>query len=850
MPSAYAQTFIWQPSNPLQPFWSLSENWVGGIAPTSGMDTRLDFGQSDAEIVAANDIGTFTLNALTIGTTPSVSGPLSITLLPMNFATNSIAVLPTLTQNATKAVSLANNLTLSNLLTIGGTGSGTLSLTGILSGTGGLVINRQVALTQANTYTGGTTLNVDFGLSANNALPSTGNVTINNVTLRLNSFNQTLENITFGNGSLSGGTILGGSGGVLTLTGDMFYNGPANGDGASALIRNTGLVLSAGNHTLGLSGTPLDDPNTAAFIFDDVITGSGGLTVDGSEIISGLTVGNSAEFFKVNTYTGATNVTGGASLYLAVAQAIGVTGTPLTVEAGSTVVAQRKADGVLQFHDQTFGSIAGGGTIRFGDADLIIGGNNTNTTFSGTLDGTSGSLTKVGVGVLTLAGTSTYTAPTVIRGGTLRMGADNPLPINGDIRLINGTLDTGTSQQTINNISFFGGLGQFEPQVYNPVAVTGTGTLTLAGNILLNRPQTSALAPAVQWNANLILPTGNHTVSHNVLTLPDVDYEIVFGGVISGTGGLTFTNPAGADGFSVALTNQNTYTGDTTLNAAVNFTAVYLGTQNALPRLSAVTIIGSSAIFLNPTITSDGVVAGNYSQNIGSLSGNGALSLGSANLTTGHNNTNTTFSGAISGVGGSLTKVGTGTFTLTGLAKTYTGATTIDGGTLLVNTNITASSEVVVNNGGTLGGTGVLPAITLNAGGIIAPGNSPGTLTALSLVWNGGGILNFEQGDLLVLSGDLKKGTPGAYRFDFSSAGLRTDSILDLIFYGTTDFQASDFSFINAPIGIGGRFTLEDGILRFEANSAPVAAPEPTSWVLLAMTLLGIATAGYRKSKT
>jgi autotransporter-associated beta strand protein len=64
-----------------------------------------------------------------------------------------------------------------------------------------------------------------------------------------------------------------------------------------------------------------------------------------------------------------------------------------------------------------------------------------------------------------------------------------------------------------------------------------------------------------------------------------------------------------------------------------------------------------------------------------------------ATLTTGGNNTSTTFSGVIqdgAGVTG-LTKIGTGTFTLTG-ANTYTGGTTISAGTLQIGNGATGVS--------------------------------------------------------------------------------------------------------------------------------------------------------------
>jgi autotransporter-associated beta strand protein len=101
------------------------------------------------------------------------------------------------------------------------------------------------------------------------------------------------------------------------------------------------------------------------------------------------------------------------------------------------------------------------------------------------------------------------------------------------------------------------------------------------------------------------------------------------------------------------------------------------------------------------------------------------VTLGAATLTTGSDNTSTTFSGTISGTGG-LTKIGAGTFVLTG-TNTYSGATAVNGGRLTVNGAI-PNSTLTVDGGATLGGTGTVGnAIIKN--GILSPGNSIGTFT-------------------------------------------------------------------------------------------------------------------------
>jgi autotransporter-associated beta strand protein len=114
---------------------------------------------------------------------------------------------------------------------------------------------------------------------------------------------------------------------------------------------------------------------------------------------------------------------------------------------------------------------------------------------------------------------------------------------------------------------------------------------------------------------------------------------------------------------------------------------------------------------------------------VGSIEGAGLYFLGANQLTTGGNNLSTTVSGTIVGAGGSLVKTGSGTLTLSNF-NGYSGPTTVNAGTLIVNGSIATSSLTTVGSGATLGGTGIVGSTIINAGGRFAPGppGAPGTM--------------------------------------------------------------------------------------------------------------------------
>ena len=112
---------------------------------------------------------------------------------------------------------------------------------------------------------------------------------------------------------------------------------------------------------------------------------------------------------------------------------------------------------------------------------------------------------------------------------------------------------------------------------------------------------------------------------------------------------------------TLLLSGANTYTGTTTVS------------DGTLEVQGGAAIADTGSVVVN----TPGTFLVSNTETIGDLAGTGSVVL-TQGLTTGGNNNSTTFSGVISGPG-SLTKDGTGTFTLTG-ANTYSGGTTVNTG--------------------------------------------------------------------------------------------------------------------------------------------------------------------------
>jgi fibronectin-binding autotransporter adhesin len=198
-------------------------------------------------------------------------------------------------------------------------------------------------------------------------------------------------------------------------------------------------------------------------------------------------------------------------------------------------------------------------------------------------------------------------------------------------------------------------------------------------------------------------------------TIDAAGLDSTLSGVLSGPGGLTFTNSAA--GGSILLTNTNSYQGSTTIDSG-----------------TTLMLSGAGSIAASSGLADDGtfdVSALSTGASIQSLSGNGTVVLGSQTLTL--TNASDTFAGVIGGSGG-LTLSG-GAETLSGV-NLFTGATSIGSGATLALSgagSIAASSSVIDNGSFDISGTSAGASIqSLSGNGSVALGNQTLTLTNAS----------------------------------------------------------------------------------------------------------------------
>jgi len=569
-------------------------------------------------------------------------------------------------------------------------GTGTLTLNGTNTYTGGTAINGGVVRVGADPNLGGACdIAFDGGtLFFSGGFTSERNILLHNGggTLDTDGSDVILAGLISGAGSLTKQGI-----GTVTLNTANDYSGATIIEGGILRISNSqSLGTTAGGTTVRVGGElelygdglTVNEPLTLAggevctLLGTNTYTGAVTLTadsvidVDSDKLIITGGIGQSGGSFGLtksgpgiielkgtNTYTGATRVEEGTlSLFNGAAIA----------DTGALILANTPDVQLLVNHNETIGSLSGGGS---GGGNVQLGGNTltlgdaTSTRFDGIISGSGGALIKLGGGTLILGGANTYSGATTVNDGVLNLqnsaalgsGTGTTTVASGAAMQLEGDITVGNEALTLNG-----------------TGIAATGALrNLSGNNTYGG--LLSLGSATRINSD----TGSLTLSNEGTITGSYGLTVggagdTFIGSSIGTGSLTKDG-----GGSLTLAGANTYAGDTTVTAGTlrlaNTQAIPAGTGKGNLSLAA----GTTLDLNNTGVTVNG------------LSGTGRVTnnlTGGASLTVGGNDQNSTFGGLITDGNGlsSLAKVGAGTLTLTG-ANSYSGGTTVVAGTLRIS---------------------------------------------------------------------------------------------------------------------------------------------------------------------
>ncbi|MFM8764202.1 MAG: beta strand repeat-containing protein, partial [Spartobacteria bacterium] len=356
---------------------------VGAIEMTSGRTSNLAIVNSST---VAN--GTLTLNGTTIS---SVNNVVLRSSSSSNLTIESISG-----SNKAMALALANT---ENIVVINGSGGITINSTisGIgknltLQGTG----TGSLTLAGSNTYTGTTTINSGtLRMGANDVFDGSSSISIAGGTLQTATFNDTVNTFTITSGNLSGtGTLTAstyalqggsvnanlGTGTITVTSGTTTLSGTAaattininSGNltlgGVDRLANTASISMSggslnlnnysesvgsiAGSGTIVLGSATLTTNSSSDTTFSGSISGSGGLTKNGTGTLT---------LSAANTYTGNTTINSG-TVRAAAANSLGGTGNVVVNNGGSLLVTADDAIGT------NTGIDLNGGTLAFGAA--------------------------------------------------------------------------------------------------------------------------------------------------------------------------------------------------------------------------------------------------------------------------------------------------------------------------------------------------------------------------------------------------------------------------------------------------------------------------------------------------
>ncbi|MET3375261.1 outer membrane autotransporter protein [Variovorax boronicumulans] len=463
----------------------------------------------------------------------------------------------------------------------------------------------------------------------------------------------------------------------------------------------------------GAAGTVRVDNTGGAISIDGAQFSTSGYVVTGDA----LTLGNASTVIKVGDGTAS-----GAQMQATIASVLSGAGGLTKDDLGTLILKGANT--------YTGGTLVRAGTLQ-GDTTSLRGAivNDARVvfdqvasgSFAGTMSG-AGSLRKSGVGELLVTATNSYKGGTQVDGGTLNVGVTGavgtgPVGVSSGAALIfSGSADAESLKITAGAAqSGNGGFVQFQDN-----ASAGHATLTAhAGGSIDFRGNATAGNATIENRGGEVMVWFNANAGKTHIT--------------NFAGGTTYLW-GGASAEQATIVNER----DGVLDIRDNATAAQASVVNK----------AGGTVFLS-NLGTPGIT-------IGSLEGAGRVLLGAKSLTTGALNTDTEISGVISGVGGSLVKVGTGALTLSG-ENTHTGGTALRQGRLNVgHSQALGTGTLSMDDDTTLGfsANGLTIANTIKLTGnndpVIDTGAFSGTLSGAI---NGGGFITKQGTGTLTLSG-------------------------------------------------------------------------------------------------
>ena len=627
--------------------------------------------------------------------------------------------------------------------------------------------------------------------------------------------------------------------------------------GSTAFSGNPTLnVSSAGTMTLGA----INDGGTARTV---TLSGSGTVvfSAPATTVTSGTTFNVNAGTLRSNDLnalgsTGSVNVANGATFSLGATQTIGALG-----DSGSPIV-------------------NGASVLLNGNALTVGGTNNLSSTFSGVIaDGSSaGSLVKAGTGTLTLAGSSTYTGGTTLSAGTLRVvnvSGSATGPSTSPVMANGGTLASGAVGTISGAVTASSG-ANIAPGGIGSIGTLNLGsTLTLADNSILHfdlngtNDDRLAVAGAVSISSgkptitfdlvqNLVvgqsytLATGDFSAltssSFNYSSVPTGFKVQVDSGdikLVTGNASGSWTNNSGGNYSTPGNWDSNAVPNGVGLIAtfadgtpagtvhAINVT-VSIDTANTVgalvfdPSTTAYTLGNSGgAITLNNNgQTINSFTAGSVINVMAGIQTiDASLVLGDNSLS--RNNTFNVATGAaltveVQGLsesatytGQNLIKTGAGSLTI-GVPSSYTGATTIQNGSLVVGPSGSISTGAVTLDAR----SGNQPTLTIGSAQIVSNLN---TLTD-----NSGGSATLQLASTNVTAGALtvsgSSNFQGATQFQANTSLTVASGTLRIAASGTTSVGTG----VTATVAIGATLEL-DGMSSALADPTALSNPGPAT---------------------